>query len=125
MLICGPVPKAVRDQIWAHGLDRWTASRNRQAVFIGDRFAPKLLGRAALKTDRKLENDRGIGSEAAQDAGDGAVQAGDDGADADNGSGADDHAQNGKERAHFVLAHSVERQADAELSSTRVIGFPD
>ena len=46
------------------------------------------------------------------DAGDGAIQAGDDGADADDGPGADDHAQNGKERAHFVLAHGGERQPD-------------
>ena len=83
-------------------------------VFVGERLAIALLRRAAAEagTHAHLEHDGRVGPHAADDAGDRAVEAGENRADADDGSGADDHAQHGEERADFVFAQGRERQPD-------------
>ena len=57
-----------------------------------------------------LKTMSGVGAEAATDAGDRAIEAGEDGADANDRAGADDDAEHREERAQLVLANGVERQ---------------
>ena len=69
------------------------ARRYRHTILIVNRLALHFLGTNAIESDRKFENDSGIGSETTEYISDRPIQSGDDGSDADDGAGADDYAQ--------------------------------
>ena len=89
--------------------DRRAALGDGDGVFVGQRLALALLRGAAAEagSHAHLENDGGVGAEAADDAGDCAVESREDRTDGDDGTGSDDHAEHGQERADLVFSRSV------------------
>ena len=112
----------IREQVRADGLDGWTALRDGQRVLIGDRLALELLRRCGVCSRWDiLKTIAVLVPKLRMTSGDRAVEAGENGADADDGAGADDDAEHGEERAHLVLAHGGEREADGGAEFTRVM----
>src|SRR2546427_2049582 len=101
-----------RPQVGADVRNRRAARGDSTGVFERQRLAAPLLRCAvAAEAAVELEDDQSIRTEAADDAGNGAVEAGDDGAYTDDSAGADDDTQDGQEGTQFMLADGGEGQA--------------
>ena len=96
-------------QVWADVLDGGTAFGDGSRVLQRERLAAAFFAGGIAHRSR-LGDDHRIRPEAAQQAGDGAIQARDDRAHADHGAGADDHAEHRQERPHLVRAYRVQGQ---------------
>ncbi|RDJ94037.1 hypothetical protein B4Q13_17630, partial [Lacticaseibacillus rhamnosus] len=87
-------------EVGADVLDRRTAFGDGSCVFQRERLATTFFAGGIAHRSR-LGDDHCIRTEAAQQAGDGAIQARDDRAHADYSAGTDDHSEHRQERPHF------------------------
>ena len=98
----------------AGALHRGTAFGDRQGVVVGQWLAVTLLCSSTGKpgSHAHLEDHGSIGSHAADDASDRAVQARQNRTDGDDGPRPHDHAEHGEKGTNLVFAQRGQRQAD-------------